>query len=330
LRVTFHSLGFCSDEDIMNLSNWRRAKTAPLLSITLLGALAPGLTFACACGCGIFDVGTASMFPTQQGGMVWAEYDFMDQNKNWSGTSSAPAANNDDKRIRTSFINVGLQYQFNQAWGVELEVPYWHRLFKTVDDDTGGIDSFTHGALGDIRIKGIYNGFSSDLSSGITFGVKLPTGDSTYANFDPDTEISSGSTDTLLGAYHLGNITADTKWRYFTQVQWDEPVAHKTNYRPGRELVAVAGGYYEGWYASPDVKIAPVLQLSASYRGHDGGVDGLPGDSGYVRLLVTPGVEVDIKHVSVYADVGLPVYVNTSGNQLVASQFYRLNLAYHF
>jgi len=78
----------------MNPFNSRRAASAPFLSIAFLGTLAPGLTLACACGCGIFDVGTASMFPTQQGGMVWTEYDFMDQNKNWSGTSQAPADNN--------------------------------------------------------------------------------------------------------------------------------------------------------------------------------------------------------------------------------------------
>ena len=314
----------------MTSSNSRRRLAAPAASIALLGALAPGFTYACACGCGIFDVGTASMFPTQQGGMVWVEYDFMDQNRNWSGTSSAPADNNSDKRIRTSFINVGAQYQFNQSWGVTVEVPYWERLFKTLDDDGVTIDSFTHGALGDIRVKGIYNGFSSDLSTGVTFGLKLPTGDSSYANFDPDTEISSGSTDTLIGAYHLGTLTTDQQWRYFTQVQWDQPIQHKSNYRPGNEVIAVAGVYYEGWRPSATVKIAPVLQVSAGYRGHDGGADGHPGDSGYTRILVTPGVEADFNHVSVYLDVGLPAYVNTSGNQLVASQFYRLNLAYHF
>ena len=270
------------------------------------------------------------MFPTQQGGMVWAEYDFMDQNKNWSGTASAPADNNGDKRIRTSFLNIGAQYQFNESWGVTVEIPYWERKFDTLNDDGVTVDSFTHGALGDIRIKGIYNGFSQDLSTGITFGLKLPTGDSSYANFDPDTRIGSGSTDTLIGAYHLGNITADNQWRYFTQVQWDQPVQHKSNYRPGNEIVAVAGAYYEGWQLASTVKVSPVLQVSAGYRGHDGGVDGHPGDSGYTRIVVTPGVEADFAHVSVYVDVGLPAYVNVSGNQLVASQFYRVNVAYHF
>ena len=31
--------------------------------------------YACACGCGVFDVGTASMLPQGPGGMAWLEYD---------------------------------------------------------------------------------------------------------------------------------------------------------------------------------------------------------------------------------------------------------------
>ena len=292
-------------------------------------ALAPVAGHACACGCGIFDVGTASMFPHNAGGMAFVEYDYMDQNKNWSGTSQAPAGNNSDKRIRTSFVNVGLQYEFNRSWGMSVELPYWQRYFETTDD-SGNIVGFTHGALGDIRIKGTYTGFSDDMSTGITFGVKLATGDSSYANFDPDTEIGTGSTDLLLGGYHLGNLSADGRFRYFAQGQWDQPVAHKTIYRPGAELDAAVGAYYEGWNLSSAVKIAPVLSLNASYRGHDGGTLGHPGDSGYERALVSPGVQLNVDQLSVYVDVGFPVYTNSSGNQLVASQFYRMNLSYRF
>jgi len=302
-----------------------RAGAAAVLAL----AFVPATGHACACGCGVFDIGTASMFPTHSGGMAFIEYDFMDQNKNWSGRSSASADDNADKRIRTNFFNAGLQYQFNRSWGVSVEVPYWHRYFQT-QVDSGAIADFTHGALGDIRIKGVYTGLSSDMSTGITFGLKLPTGDSSYANFDPDTEIGTGSTDTLLGAYHLGNLTDDGQWRYFTQAQWDQPVKHKDNYRPGNEVVAAAGAYYEGWNVSTAVKVAPVLQVNATYRGHDGGPDGHPGDSGYTRVLLTPGVEVNVDKVAVYFDVGLPVYRNSSGNQLVSSEFWRVNLSYRF
>ena len=97
----------------------------------LAGILAPGVVHACACGCGVFDVATSSMFPNGAGGMAYLQYDFQDQDRNWSGTSQAPAANNPDKQIETDFFTAGFQYMFNSSWGVQLEVPYDYRTFKT-------------------------------------------------------------------------------------------------------------------------------------------------------------------------------------------------------
>ena len=106
----------------------RSALAAAALGVALL---APSLARACACGCGVFDVGTGAMFPDGSGGMVFAEIDFMDQNKNWSGTSRAPADNNADKEIKTKFYTVGGQYMFNRSWGVSIDVPYWSCLLYT-------------------------------------------------------------------------------------------------------------------------------------------------------------------------------------------------------
>ena len=66
----------------------------PLTAAALALAMIPNAAWACACGCGVFDVGTSSMFPSGAGGMAFVEYDYMNQNRNWSGSSSAPAANN--------------------------------------------------------------------------------------------------------------------------------------------------------------------------------------------------------------------------------------------
>ncbi|MDE1923622.1 MAG: hypothetical protein KGI55_09370, partial [Gammaproteobacteria bacterium] len=253
----------------------RRIACAMALSLAAAGALAPDQARACACGCGLFDIGTASMFPTRTGAMLFVEADMMDQNQNWSGTSSAPAANNADQRIHTEFFNLGLQVQFNRQWGAEMELPYWNREFRTTAED-GSIVDFTHGAIGDIRLKALYTGLSDDLSTGLTFGVKLPNGDSSYANFDPDTEIGSGSTDLLLGAYHMGNLSEDGQWRYFAQAQWDRPLAHKASYAPGQETTATVGVYYEGWRLGEHVKIAPLAQLDGAFRGRDGGSLGVP------------------------------------------------------
>lgn len=260
---------------------------------------------------------------------MFLEQDFMDQDRNWSGTSGAPAQDNNDKRIRTNFWTVGAQYMFSRAWSAELDVPYWQRRFVTTGAD-GGPAAFTHSAVGDVRLKGVYTGLSEDLSTGITFGVKLPSGDSTYANFDPDTQIGSGSTDVLLGAYHLGSLTADNHWSWFTSAQWQQPVQHKANYRPGAELDAVTGVYYTGWRLGSSLRLAPLLQVAASYRGHDGGPMGHPADSGYSRAFLTPGLELDAGNVRIYADVARSLYTNASGNQLVARTLVKLSVSVHF
>jgi hypothetical protein len=213
---------------------------------------------------------------------------------------------------------------------LQVEVPYWNRLFKTADEDSGAINSYTHSALGDIRIKATYDGFSPDLSTGVTLGMKLPTGDNTYPNFDPDTEIGSGSTDVLLGAYHIGSITADGSWRYFVQAQYDWVVAHDNAYIPGNEFTAVLGANYKGWNLGPGAHLTPYLQLSWDYRGHDGGPSGHPDESGYDRLVVTPGLQLNVHHWSAFLDVGFPAWVNVTGNQLTAFPLYQLNVSYHF
>ncbi len=305
------------------------APQPPVARVWVIAALlAPHAALGCACGCSIFDVGTASMFPSSAGATAFVEFDFLDQNHNWSGRSAAPAAQNPDKLIRTDFLTAGLQYQFDRSWGMEVEIPYWRRDFQTTED--GSIAAHSHDAPGDIRIKGLYTGFSDDMSTGLTFGVKLANGDASYRYFDPDTEIGTGSTDLLLGGYHLGNLGASGRWRYFAQAQWDRPVTHEPAYAPGAEWDAAAGIYYEGWNLNADLKVAPIAALSGTVRGHDGGARADPLDTGYTRLLLGPGIEADFRHLSVEFDVGLPVYDNASGNQLVASKFYRMNVSYRF
>jgi len=49
-------------------------------------ALAPDIAHACACGCGVFDVGTSGMLPSGAGGMVFLDYGFQDQDHNRSGS----------------------------------------------------------------------------------------------------------------------------------------------------------------------------------------------------------------------------------------------------
>ena len=296
----------------------------------LAGVLAPGMAHACACGCGVFDVGTSSMFPKGQGGMAFLQYDYQDQNRNWNGTSQAPAANNDDKEIETHFVTLGLQYMFNQKWGAQLEVPYDYRRFKT-DVGGGDIVSRNWSQWGDIRLEGIYTGFFADLSAGVTFGVKLPTGDFDFSPnvVDRDTQIGTGSTDILLGGYYRGNLDRNQRWDWFAQLQLDVPVLIQDHYRPGTELDTATGIDYKG-FSLGHVRISPVAQVIFSERTGDSGDNANPENSGYQRLMLSPGIEFHIHPVKIYADAEFPVYQNFTGNQVVAPVLFKVSVSYMF
>lgn len=304
-----------------------RALLRPALLATAV-AIAPQAALACACGCAVFDVGTSSLIPGGPGGTVFLEYDFLNQTKNWSGSSRAPAANNDDKNIRSSFLLAGAQYMFNEDWGVMAEVPYADRHFVTAD--SGALETFNHSSVGDIRLMGVYSGFDQDMSSGVLFGVKLPTGDSTYPNFDPDVEIGSGSTDLLLGAYKTGAFTTDQLFNWFSQVVWQHEVATQHNYTSGSELNAAAGVAYDGWSLGTNAKIGPLVQAIYSHRGHDSSAVGDPSNTGYDRALISPGIQVSVDQWKLYADAEIPVWQDVTGNQLIAPLAYKVILSYSF
>jgi hypothetical protein len=319
-------------------------KNIEKVSFAVLAAiLAPGAAWGCACGCGVFDVATQSMLPQGPGGVFFAEYNYMDQNMNWSGGKPAPAANNGDKDIQTDFTTYGLQYMFNRSWGAQVELPYDFRHYTA--NFGGGSASWS--TIGDVRLEGIYTGFFPDMSAGVTFGLKLPTGNDNHdlpSLLDRDTEIGTGSTDILLGGFYrhtLSSITSGLYW--FAQMQLDVPVLTQGGYRPGVELDTSLGLYYQG-LSIGKVKITPVVQVIPTYRSKDtgpwasGGVND-PGinpndptevDSGYHRMLLSPGIEFDIHPVMIYADAEFDDLQWSKGNQLVAPVLFKVVVSYAF
>jgi hypothetical protein len=303
-----------------------------LAAAACIFVLTPSVGWACACGCGVFEVGTASLFPSGAGGRVWLEYDFLDQGTNWHEAHKAPATDNEDKVLRTHFFTLGAQYMLNRSWGVMAELPYMDRYFKTTNDD-GDVQGFEHSAIGDLRLEGMYTGFSPDMSSGVRFGVKLASGDFTYKNFDRDTSIGTGSTDLLLGGYHIGTLPLTFRGRPFNwygQIQWDVPFWTQQRYRPGKELDAALGAVYDfgavGWFE----EVAPEVKLVGSDRRRDNGANADHDNSGYDRLLLGPGLEVKLGVVRLYADAEFPVYQNVVGNQLITPVYLTFVASYDF
>ena len=343
----------------------RVAFLGPALALFL-----PACSWACACGCGVFDVGANTAFPNQadNGLSVWLRVSGMDQDRNWIGSSSAPAALNADKRIRSVFYDIGAQYMVNHSWGVMFDLPYVARSFTTVGDGgpypAGSIATTKIAALGDLVIQGVYAGFSADMSTGLTFGLKLPTGDYTgpYVGpnglppsdprsttggmaYDRDTLPGTGSTDLVLGGYHFAALSGDARWSYFAQARVQVALqtrdgatgsAAGAGYRPGNETILGAG---LAWIAGEkdSYRVTPVMQVSWAVRGSDSGAASSP-NSGYRRLLVGPGIDLRSGPWRVFADVELPAWQSvrtdvpgaSSVGQLVARALWKFQLSHDF
>ncbi len=339
---------------LFRMFNWKAFFQGFGMAI-LLCNLSPAGALACACGCSVFDVGSSGLLPKEgdHGGAVYFEWDHSNQNQNWSGLSKAPAANNGDKQIQTDWYVAGLNYMINRDWGFSVRIPTANRSFLT-DNNFGNapytpdIERYHVSTIGDIELTGMYTGFSNDMSKGIMFGLKLPTGNYTAAGFDRDTQIGTGSTDLILGGFWRGLITGDNAWQYFTQVKYLQPLLTSsnydadlqayTNYRPGLQIDAALGVNYNNWYhVGPFDKIAPLLQIIISHRQPDAGAAANPGDTGYDRIFISPGIDFtkvlddpNNRTFKLYGDIEIPVYQRANGNQLVAPFLSKIVAAYTF
>ncbi len=315
----------------------------------LLFAATSTQAMACACGCGIFDTGVSSVTPqdSDSGLSVFARFSTMDQDTNHEGGHSASANDNTDKRIQTDFYTVGFTYTIQRKWMVMAELPLIHRNFTTTGTDLFNnpvVEKVPLTDLGDATIRASYTGFSPDLATGLGIGVKLPTGRATspvdaYGGrpYDRDTLPGTGSTDLLVDGYHVGHLVGPARW--FVQAQYQFAVATRGGYRPGNEVDGAIGATYD--LPAGHIVVSPTLQVLGALRAHDTGDAADPLNSGYRRLLLAPGLRVQVtRKLSVYGDVELPIaqYVNAaslaqnpdSSGQLVAPMQFKLQVNYGF
>jgi len=294
--------------------------------LVLAGAfLTPAAALACACGCNVFTVGSRWWMPTSSGFSAFLQYNYMNQTRNWGNWQSAPAEANQDQEIRTNFYTLGLQYMADRDWGVMVEAPVWNRYFRTIDDG-GNSASANHTAFGDVRVLGMYTGISEDMSTGIQFGLKLPTGSYNQSLLDRDTQIGTGTTDLLLGGYQMGE---ESGWGWYAQAMWQHPLYAREGYRPGNSFDVMTGFHYDGLLNS--LSIVPMLQLTGSFRGMDSGENADADNTGYARVYVAPGIElVAGNHVTLYGDLRIPLITHVRGVQLVAPALVNLVMGYSF
>ncbi len=301
-----------------------------LMFSALLALGQPLQSHACACGCGMFDVGMPGLgLPSAAGGSINIQDTLLDQNSAMQGSHRIPLGQSPDQKIQTNFLNLNAQYTFNHEWGVMAMVPYWQRTFDTNANFGGGApDVVNHrvNTLSDVRIMGMYTGFSPDMSSGLIFGLKLPTGTYTASGFDRDTQPGTGSTDLLLGGYQVGQ---ERTWGWYAQGMLRSAVATRDGYRPGNSLQLVLGMHYD---ANPyDEDLIPLLQLNATVRNADSGSQSDPLNSGLKSLYLSPGALYNLtKNLQVNALLYLPLVREVNGIQLVPNQIVSAGLTYSF
>jgi hypothetical protein len=348
-----------------------RATAAALIKylVSLMIALPPlvGLTTsaarACACGCSVFDVG-GGLLPQENdhGGRVFFEYWYSDQNQNWIGNAKGSAEANSDKEVKGMWTNVGFEYMFNRQWGVMARLPVVDRSLTTTTN-TGAVETFSAKDIGDAEIMGMYTGFFNDMSTGVIFGLKLPTGPYNSFGFDRDTQIGSGSTDLILGGFHRGLLTGDNAWQYFSQVRWQQPFLYRTAldpqsaidgnpnptvpqlYKPGYQVDGAGGILYNNLYNVLGLdKITPLAQLIISHRANDTGDAADPYNSGFDRIMISPGIEftkvldeANNRVFKLYVDVEMPIYYRTNAadnagteGQLIAPYLLKAVASYNF
>ncbi len=302
--------------------------------VRLLLVLASGLgaqaALACACGCGMFDIGLPGLgLPTGTGGSFNLQATHLNQDVAKQGDSRLPLFQSPDQKISSDFLNANFQYNFNHDWGVMAMVPYWQRGFATntqFGGPTPAIANYQVGTLADVRLMGMYTGFSPDMSTGLLFGLKLPTGTYTAPGFDRDTEPGTGTTDLLLGGYQVGQ---QRTWGWFLQGVVRSALAAQSGYRPGDSLQLVAGAHYD---ANPFVEnLLPLLQLNLTLRQRDSGSASDPVNSGLRTLYLTPGFLYSLnKQWQANVLLYVPLYQSVNGIQLVPRQIASAGLTYNF
>lgn len=317
----------------------RAAPKAWPVILALAAAVASGNAYGCAaCGNTVSRDWETQGISSSQGFVADLSYDYLNQNRQRYGSGSAsPALINRqlnaqqevEAYTKTQTLTATLIYN-DDTWGAGVQVPYLQRTHGTYGITAplgSSYSTSSDSSIGDMRVTGRYTGFSEDRSSGVIFGLKLPTG-SHNANFstgaaagtplDASLQIGTGSNDAILGAYTTG---AFGHHGWFVQGTVQHAVATQNNFRPG-DLLALNAGIR---YAPYGARVAPMLQLNIIHRQADTGANATPPDpitggptTGGTLAYLAPGASVQVGGgASVYGFVQLPIYQRVNSLQLV-------------
>jgi len=309
-------------------------------AVALSCSLAPSAQACSACGCTLNSDWASQGLAASGGWRVDLRYDFFEQDQLRSGTdkvSRSSIAFPADDEVQKFTINrnttLSLDYSPNKDWAINLMLPWYDRGHATVAEGDTELSTSQDSGIGDVRIMGRWSGFAAQRSSGILFGLKLPTG-----NFndrfesgpqageivDRGLQLGTGTVDAIIGAYNFGMLAPE--WGYFAQATLQQPLDSRDDFKPGTGVNVNLGLRYNG-----NETIEPNLQLNARVEKREHGANADVRNSGATLVYLSPGVTWKVnRHLSAFGFVQVPIYQRVNGLQLEATQFISVGLHAHF
>lgn len=318
----------------------QRNFSAAVAVLVASALFAPRAKACSACGCTLNSDWASQGLVSSGGWHVDLRYDFFEQDELRSGTdkvsrSSLPVPA--DEEVQRYTINrnttLALDYSPNKDWGVNIAVPWFVRGHATVGEGDTEVSTSQDSGIGDIRIVGRYSGFAAQRSSGILFGLKLPTGNSSdkFASgpmqgniVDRGLQLGTGMTDAIFGVYNFGALTP--AWGYFAQATVQQALDSHDGFKPGTGLNVNLGLRYLG-----NETFEPQVQINARAEKREQGSNADVDNSGATLVYLSPGLTWKISpRLSAFGFLQVPLYQRVNGLQLEATQFASLGVHYRF
>lgn len=297
--------------------------------------------FACsACGCTLSSDWASQGLASSRGWRFDARYDFFEQDQLREGTGSLSRSDfsyPNDREVQRYTINrnamFSVDYSPNKDWGVNVSLPWFDRSHATIAEGDTEVSTSHDRGIGDLRVLGRYSGFDAQRSTGVLFGVKLPTGntDDTFesgpqrgAIVDRGLQLGTGTTDLIAGVYHFDALAPD--WGYFAQALVQHALDSHAGFKAGDGLNVNIGLRY-----TANATFVPQLQLNVRAEKREQGVNADIENSGATLVYISPGITWNpTRRLSLFVFVQAPIYQRVNGLQLEATQFASAGLHYHF
>ncbi len=269
---------------------------------------------------------------------VWTEpgvrfdlrYEYINQDQPRAGRDEVAVGqirrHHDEVKTVNQNLLATLDYGVTPAFGVSVALPIVHREHEHIHNHRGRklVETWDFTRIGDLRVLGRYQFEPTQTSddkmrfSGLTFGLKLPTGSRDVANgagqvAERSLQPGTGTTDLLFGGYYREALPLkNASW--FVQGLAQVPLNSRDNYQPGNQW-----GLDLGYRFDASDKLALMLQLNYVHKGRDRGSEAEPDDSGSQMVSLSPGVSYSVgKDSQLYGFVQKPIYQYVNGVQLTA------------